>query len=190
VYQRWRHELIERGLEPAPELSDLEQQILEHRVAPSGSALPVPTDIFRGRDRDMAAVATALGESRIVTLYGPGGVGKTRLALEVAAHLGERYGDGVRFCDLSALRRPTDVDRAVATAVGVREQAFQQVVDQITMELASRRLLLSSTTASTSLEPSAASSSESRDTQRASTYWQQAGNGYASAVSTCGRWSP
>jgi predicted ATPase/DNA-binding SARP family transcriptional activator len=142
VYQRWRRELVERGLEPTPELSQLEQRILEHRVVPSDSALPAPTDSFVGRERDMAAVARALSKWRVVTLCGPGGVGKTRLALEAAAHVGDRYRDGVRFCDLSALRRPTDVDRAVAAAVGVRERAFRRVIDQIIADLSSRRLLL------------------------------------------------
>jgi predicted ATPase/DNA-binding SARP family transcriptional activator len=142
VYQRWRRELVERGLEPTPELSQLEQRILEHRVVPSDSALPAPTDSFLGRERDMAAVASALGKSRVVTLCGPGGVGKTRLALEAAAHVGDRYRDGVRFCDLSSLRRPTDVERAVAAAVGVRERALGRVTDHIVGSLASRSLLL------------------------------------------------
>ena len=142
VYQSWRRELAERGLEPAPELNELERQILEHRVVPSDSALPLATDSFLGRDRDMSAVTSALGDSRVVTLSGPGGVGKTRLAVEVAARVGNRYRDGVRFCDLSALRRSTDVERAVATVVGVRERAFHRVADQIITELAGRRLLL------------------------------------------------
>ena len=142
VYERWRRELVERGLEPMPELGQLEQRILEHRVVPSESALPARTDSFLGRERDMEAVASAVGESRVVTLCGPGGVGKTRLALEAAAHVADRYRDGVRFCDLSAHGRPTDVDRAVAAAVGVRERAFRRVSDQIIADLASRRLLL------------------------------------------------
>jgi len=142
VYQSWRRELVERGLEPAPELTGLEQQILEHRVAPPDGAQPVPIDSFIGRERDLVAVATALDDARVVTLCGPGGVGKTRLALEVAGHIGDRYRDGVRFCDLSALRRPAELDQAVAAAIGVRERALRQVADQIVAHLAGRRLLL------------------------------------------------
>jgi len=99
-----------------------------------------------GREHDMTTVASTLDVARVVTLCGPGGVGKTRLALELSRRLFDRYPDGVRFCDLSALRRSNEVDRAVAAAVGVPDSAPRrvgdQLVDQLVDRLGSRRLLL------------------------------------------------
>ena len=146
VFDVWRRELIERGLEPRPTLLDLERRILQHRLPSAGSAILIPASTFVGREQDMTAAARALGHARIVTLCGPGGVGKTRLALEMARRLSDRFPDGVRFCDLSALRRPAEVERAVAAVVGVPDsvpsRAGDQFLDQLVDRLASRHLLL------------------------------------------------
>jgi predicted ATPase len=75
-------------------------------------------------------------------LHGPGGVGKTRLALEVISGLGARYRDGICFCDLAAVSRPSAVTRAIATATGVSERAFRPLDDQLIEALAGRQLLL------------------------------------------------
>ena len=146
VYDTWRRELAERGLEPDPAMAELERRILQHRVPGSVRALPVPTSSFVGREREMTTVAATLDVARVVTLCGPGGAGKTRLALELARRLAGRYPDGVRFCDLSTLRRPAEVIRAVATTVGVRDSAPRrvgdQLVDQLVDQLSGRCLLL------------------------------------------------
>ncbi|MFC4108138.1 BTAD domain-containing putative transcriptional regulator [Micromonospora zhanjiangensis] len=79
-------------------------------------ALPVPMTALLGRDDLLAAVLRALGTRRLVTLTGPGGAGKTRLAVAVA----HRYAPAAWFVDLSAVDRPAGVAEAVATALGSR----------------------------------------------------------------------
>ena len=103
-------------------LQRIEQEILQHALPPPDSltrpvsrALPLPVTSFVGRDEDRLAVADLLGEVRLLTLHGPGGVGKTRLALEVTARIGHRYRDGVCFCDLAAIRRLDPISAASAS---------------------------------------------------------------------------
>jgi predicted ATPase/DNA-binding SARP family transcriptional activator len=152
AFRSWRHYLAEDlGLDPSPALQGIEQDILRHALpateAPARPAsralpLPVPVTSFVGREEDYRAITGLLGEARLLTLHGPGGVGKTRLALEVTARIGSRYRDGARLCDLAAIRRPAAVTPAIATAVGLSERAFQPLEDQLVADLAGRDLLL------------------------------------------------
>jgi DNA-binding SARP family transcriptional activator len=152
TFRSWRRYLAEElGLDPSPALRRIEQDILRHTAktpdtrdtavtrAPS---LPLPVTSFVGRDEDLMAVAGRLDRARLVTLHGPGGVGKTRLALEVAERTGDSYRDGVCFCDLAAVTEPHAVVRALATAAGLSERAFQRLDDQLVEQLADRHLLL------------------------------------------------
>lgn len=151
TYQSWRKRLMDdHGLEPSPEFKTLEREILENRPRPGegtapvagGSSLPASSTRLLGRDADVAAVVDLLEGARLVTLTGPGGVGKTRLALEVAHLLESEYRRGVRFCDLSAIRRPASVVRAVASALGVEDRAFHRLEDDLVDYLAAEALLL------------------------------------------------
>ena len=152
IYQSWRSQLAEEhGLEPSPALRRLEGQILQHTLAGSearrGRArwtadVPRPVSSFFGRDDDLREAAGLLGEVRLVTLWGPGGVGKTRLALELAAEVGSRYSDGVYMCDLAVVERPEDVTRAVATGLGLREKAFRTLDALLLDHLAHRQALV------------------------------------------------
>jgi DNA-binding SARP family transcriptional activator len=146
VFDDWRRELVEHGLEPGPNLVQLERRILQHRVPAGARALPIPASTFVGRERELATVAGALVTARVVTLSGPGGAGKTRLALELSRRLLDAYPDGVLFCDLSTRRRPSEVARAVATTVGLSElaprRAGDALVEQLIERIASQQLLL------------------------------------------------
>jgi predicted ATPase/DNA-binding CsgD family transcriptional regulator len=109
-----------------------------HAVA----ALPTPLTTFVGRHEETEALARALSEHRLVTAVGPGGVGKTRLAIRVAHEVRERYDDGVCFVDLVTITEPTSVAPAVAAALGLGESQERTVEEVLTGWLAPRHALL------------------------------------------------
>jgi len=104
--------------------------------------LPVPRTSFVGRERERADVEKLLATSRLVTLTGPGGTGKTRLALRVSADQTERFDDGVAFVDLSAVTDPGAVPARVASTLGIREEPSRDRVEQLADHLGRRRILL------------------------------------------------
>ncbi|MEA2523389.1 MAG: hypothetical protein QOF73_616, partial [Thermomicrobiales bacterium] len=115
------------------------------RAAPERPAsLPQPLTSFVGRNREVVAVAALLRspEIRLVTLTGPGGVGKTRLALQVAEKLAPEFSNGAAFVDLAAVRDPGLVLPAVAAVLGVREVPDRQLIDALVEALRGRSLLL------------------------------------------------
>ena len=95
----------------------------EDRARPGREGLPAQLTSFLGREADLAAVRTALAESRLVTLTGPGGAGKTRLALESAARSDSAQ---VSLVELAAVTSPADVPTVVLTALRLREPAVSQ----------------------------------------------------------------
>src|SRR5439155_14914173 len=96
--------------------------------AGSSSVLPVRLTSFVGRERELAEVRELVGASRLVTLTGPGGIGKTSLALEVAAAVRLQFADGVAFVELSALVDDELVAQAVASALGVRDRHGEPIL--------------------------------------------------------------
>ena len=106
------------------------------------SNLPIQLTSFIGRERDIAQVKRLLAASRLVTLTGPGGAGKTRLALRVAADLLVSFPDGVWLVDLAPLVDPSLVPQTVAAVLGVREQAGSPILATLTHYLRSRTTLL------------------------------------------------
>jgi predicted ATPase/DNA-binding CsgD family transcriptional regulator len=101
-----------------------------------------PLTSFVGRAAAVNAVAAMLDEHRLVTVAGPGGVGKTRLAGEVAGRVAERFADGVWQAELAGVRDPALVASVVAVALGVRDQSGMPVTEALTRVLARRQLLL------------------------------------------------
>jgi predicted ATPase/DNA-binding CsgD family transcriptional regulator len=104
--------------------------------------LPAQVSSFIGREAELAAVRHMVGGSRLVTLTGAGGAGKTRLALQVAAGLADGAGDGVWFADLAPLADPDLVAVTVADALGVRQEAGRPVLDTLVEAVAGRSLLV------------------------------------------------
>jgi predicted ATPase/DNA-binding CsgD family transcriptional regulator len=104
--------------------------------------LPAPVSSFIGREGELAAVRALLAGSRLVTLTGAGGAGKTRLALQVAAGLLDGTGDGVWFADLAPLQRPDLVAETVADVLGVRRAPDRPVLDTLVDAVGQRSLLV------------------------------------------------
>ena len=148
AYRRARDLLAdELGLEPGEELQRLEQAVLRHEVpAITRQAqphnLPTPLTSFVGRDRELTDLDRLLGEARLVTLTGLGGVGKTRLALELAARRVEGYRDGVWFIDLSGIADPTLAPQQLAAVLGLRENPALPLLDILRNHLRTTELLL------------------------------------------------
>src|SRR5207249_988502 len=97
---------------------------------------------FIGRDEAMAEVKQFLATTRLLTLTGSGGCGKTRLALQVAAELVEAYADGVWLVGVAPLIDPALVPQSVASALGVREQPGRPLTATLTDYLRAKQVLL------------------------------------------------
>ena len=136
------------GLEPSDELRRLEQEILRHEVPPARLGeevrreLPTPLTTFVGRDGELAEIGHLLGETRLVTLTGVGGTGKTRLAIEAATRLTRDVTSRVVFVDLAPVTDPALVTSYVAGTLDIRENARTHVVDQLVGRLRDAECLL------------------------------------------------
>ncbi|MGY1661589.1 ATP-binding protein [Geodermatophilus sp. SYSU D00705] len=111
-------------------------------VPAPGHRLPAERSSFVGRRAELTRLRGLLGESRLVTLVGPGGVGKTRLALRAAAELGRSFPDGVALADLTAVADPALVAAQVAAAFDVRDSTGRWLPASLAEVLGERRLLL------------------------------------------------
>ncbi|TDD30162.1 helix-turn-helix domain-containing protein [Actinomadura sp. KC06] len=126
AFEEFRGRLAEElGADPGQELQDAYLAVLRAvpRV-PDGTArgnLRVPPTSFVGREAERAWIARRLWEGRLVTLVGPGGSGKTRLATTVGAELSGRFPGGVWLVELAAVGDPDEVPRAVADVLGLRD---------------------------------------------------------------------
>jgi predicted ATPase/DNA-binding CsgD family transcriptional regulator len=106
------------------------------------AGLPVPLTRLVGRERELAQVVRLVAADRLVTLTGAGGVGKTRLAVEVAAAVSADFGDGVVLIDLSAVADPALLPEAVARGLGVEDRAGAGLAERLIRVLGGQRRLL------------------------------------------------
>jgi predicted ATPase/class 3 adenylate cyclase len=106
-----------------------------------GNLRPAATSLI-GRESEVDAIKTAVRSHRLVTLTGVGGVGKTRLALEVAAQLADEFPDGVWVFELAAVTDPTSVPDAVAAVLGITGQPGKTVSESVAAALEGRSRLL------------------------------------------------
>jgi predicted ATPase/DNA-binding SARP family transcriptional activator len=167
VYQRTRTRLAEDiGVDPGPGLQTLQADILaqaaelttrhleqgiltqsvdlETGAAGSASRLPAPPNRTLGRAEEIAALVTRLREGalRLVTLTGPGGVGKTRLALETARAAESDFADGARFVSLAALERPEEVAPAIVGTLGIAPLLGELPAQSVQRFLSAKHMLL------------------------------------------------
>ena len=158
------------GLDPATEESlavsfvdeglravkDFEEPARLHRIVAAGAAdddrrlrtidppsnLPGDVTVLVGRDAEIDHLTELLRSSRIVTLTGPGGSGKTRLALGVARRIADRFPHGTWFVDLAALRDPGLLEAAIASTIGARESSELPVAEVLRLHLRDRSMIL------------------------------------------------
>jgi len=104
--------------------------------------LPQQPTSFIGRERELNEVAARIRASRLVTVVGTGGLGKTRLSLQVAAGIVDEFADGVWLVDLASLTDPRLVAQAAASALGIIEESGRPLVDTLVRHCAERTLLL------------------------------------------------
>ncbi|MEU4332639.1 BTAD domain-containing putative transcriptional regulator [Nonomuraea dietziae] len=161
AYDEFRRRMaVDLGLDPSPELAALHQAVLVRDPAletPPGQCptnLPTPVTELIGREAAVADVLVSLESRRLVTLTGPGGVGKTRLGVAVAAALAPSYPDGVWLVELTGLDGAHAADavaEAVMAVLGIRENTMlgpvpagepMGHVDRLTAFLRGKRLLL------------------------------------------------
>jgi predicted ATPase/DNA-binding SARP family transcriptional activator/DNA-binding CsgD family transcriptional regulator len=159
-YERLREALRrEFGTEPGKDSRRLHEEIVAGRVPVARSVSPevissestsypprhnVPAALssFVGRKRELVEVKRALAMTRLLTLTGAGGCGKTRLAFEAARDLASSYPDGAWLVELAPLSQPQLVPQVVAGALGVREQPDRPLVDTLVDHLREEELLL------------------------------------------------
>lgn len=147
----------ELGVDPGQELRDVHQQVLRANPAPAPplrvstirenvsekvSSIPGEVTSFVGRQVELAACRKALQAERLVTLTGVGGVGKTRLALRLAAAVEESHPGWVCLVDLAPLTDSEHVGRLVAEAAGIHDQSMRPAVHVLVEHLKHQRLLL------------------------------------------------
>src|SRR5680860_11634 len=106
------------------------------------SGLPVGVGAFVGRERERAKVADLVADARVVTLTGPGGCGKTRLAVEVAGDVAPRFPDGACWVDLQGVSDPEMVAPAVGGAVDVHKRPGEALTDTLAEQFHARHLLV------------------------------------------------
>ena len=141
-----RHRL--RDLDTSEEISQLVIEGLKADFPPirtldaTPNNLPIQATAFFGRESEIAAVVEQLAGSRLVTLTGPGGTGKTRLSLQVAGAVIDRYPDGVYFVPLGQITQPDLVLPAIAHEVGLPDRGGSRPMDRLSAHLRDRRTLL------------------------------------------------
>lgn len=154
VYRELR-QILRRdlNLSPAPETETLYQQLTRREMLPpvalpvsaetvSLRHLPVPLSDLIGREQDVAAVVGWLRRCRLVTLTGPGGVGKTRLSIAAADAALSDFADGVWFVDLASLTEPDLLPQTVLQVLNLSADDSQPPMETLANALASRSLLL------------------------------------------------
>ncbi|MGH4026359.1 MAG: BTAD domain-containing putative transcriptional regulator, partial [Pseudonocardiaceae bacterium] len=118
AYRRAMPVLNDAGLDPSPALRAAQTEALA-TVPPPPRWLPTPPASLVGREQELAALLVLVRDARVVTIVGPGGVGKTRLAIEAANALAGQFSQGARMVELAGLRDPDAVGAALAGALGL-----------------------------------------------------------------------
>jgi predicted ATPase/DNA-binding SARP family transcriptional activator len=161
AYRRLQQHLVEElGIDPSPELQRLHERILRQdaglAATPEGSSPPVALALpnagaptheeeaveLVGREEDVPAVSSLVTTTRVATLTGPGGVGKSVLARAVSRAVAGQFADGVVWCGFAGVRDPVSVPAALMAALVVQPQGDRPSTETLLSALGTRRLLL------------------------------------------------
>ncbi len=135
--------LLARGLDLSPDAVEALRAAASPADQPAPASIPEPLTPLVDREEDVRAVSALLeSRARLVTLTGPGGVGKTRLSIQIAREVRDRYPHGVAFVALAGLSDPDLVPGAIAKALNIRELPDRPLLDLIAKQLHDRQLLL------------------------------------------------
>jgi predicted ATPase/DNA-binding SARP family transcriptional activator len=155
TYKRCAKSLQEFGMEPSEQTKELYKNlksgneiptivpISTHHIAKETSSnIPVPLTSFIGRERELKEIAGLLSSSRLLTLTGPGGVGKTRLAIQTAADSIKKFRDGVFWVGLVGLSDENLIPQEIAQSLSIREISNEPLIDTLKTYLKSKDVLL------------------------------------------------
>jgi predicted ATPase len=123
-------------------LSERFETPTEQALSASPSNLPAALNRFVGRTHELKELKDRLGETRLLTLVGSGGTGKTRLALQAASDLRDDFDDRVYFVDLAASRDLDSVLSVTARAIGLREESNRPLLDDLKEQIGTQKMLL------------------------------------------------
>lgn len=138
--ERWIETLTRRGYRfvgPVRDLADHPETTPQRR-----SNVPASLTSFIGRERELVEIKRLLPTKRLVTIQGTGGIGKTRLALQVAAEVPDAYRDGVWLAELGSIRDPALVSTTIARSLGLAERSGASPIERLCAYLKPRQLLL------------------------------------------------
>lgn len=155
-YERCVKTLREFGVEPSEQTKSLYEDIKSgkyERAMPEAAAplpsklvpnsnIPTPLTSFIGRDRELTKIAELLSSSRLLTLTGPGGVGKTRLAIRAATDATPKFRDGAFWVALAGISDPNLIPQEIAESLRLRDVASEDLVQILIKHLKSSELLL------------------------------------------------
>jgi predicted ATPase/DNA-binding SARP family transcriptional activator len=155
IYERCLKSLREFGMEPSEQTKALYANLKAGKETPkdasvstkpfvkeSSSNIPVPLTSFIGREKELQEIARRLSSSRLLTLTGPGGVGKTRLAVQTAHNSIKKFKDGVFWVGLVGLSDENLIPQAIAGSLNVREVPDQPLIETLKTYLKPKEVLL------------------------------------------------
>ena len=140
--EHWVETLSRRGYRFVGSVTPIRGDPQSRTDSPLNTNLPAALTSFVGRERELVEIKRLLSRTRLLTLVGVGGIGKTRLALQAAAEVVDAYRDGVWFVDLAPLAGAALVPSAVAQVLAVRETARTPLVETLCGYVRGRQLLL------------------------------------------------
>jgi predicted ATPase/DNA-binding SARP family transcriptional activator len=154
-YARCVKSLHEFGMEPSEQSKELYKKLKSGKDAPTtvsvtttsvgkeaSSNVPLPLTSFVGRQRELKEIVKLLSTSRLLTLTGPGGVGKTRLAIETARHSPKNFKDGVFWVGLVGLSNVNLVPQEIALSLNVREKSNEPLIETLKTYLKPKEILI------------------------------------------------